>query len=202
VDRRIPAGLFAPGDHSLSWEIPMRRLALLVVLCSCATAGTPEDTSARPEAIFTGDKQGTLMADAPRPLVAAIPANPAIVWEVAKKIYAEFDVPVTLDKPAAHQLGNTNFYKMRQMGGKPLQDLVNCGMGMDGPKAAKYRVYMSLVSNVSGDGKGGTTIQTTLAASAVDISAGAGSDRVQCGSSGVLEYLINEKVAAALAKGH
>jgi hypothetical protein len=180
----------------------MLRLALLVVLCGCASAGTPEDTSSRPEAIFTGDSRGTIMTDASRPLVATIQASPAIVWEVTKKIYAEFEVPVTLDKPAAHQLGNTSFYKMRQMGGKPLQDLVNCGMGMDGPKAAKYRVYMSLVTNVSGDGKGGTTIQTTLVASGVDISASAGSDRVQCGSSGVLEYLINEKVTAALAKGH
>ena len=180
----------------------MRRLALLAVLCGCASAGTPEDTSSRPAAIFAADSRGSIMSDAARPLVATIPATPAVVWEVTKKIYAGMEVPITLDNPAAHQLGNTNFYKMRQMAGKPLQDLVNCGMGMDGPKAAKYRVFMSLVTNVSSDGKGGTTIQTTLLASGVDISAGAGSDRVQCGSSGVLEYLINEKVSAALAKGH
>ena len=179
----------------------MRRLALLVVLCSCASAGTPEDTAAKSEPIFTGSERGTLMADAPRPLAASIAATPAVVWEVTKKIYAEFEVPVTLENPAAHQLGNKNFYKMRQMAGKPLQELVNCGMGVDGPKAAKYRVFMSLVTSVTSDGKGGTTIQTTMAASGVDIMAGSGSDRVQCGSSGVLEYLLNEKVTAALAKG-
>jgi hypothetical protein len=180
----------------------MRSLALLVVLCGCASAGTPENTATKSEPIFTGAERGTLMTDAPRPLAATVTASPAVVWEVTKKIYAEFEVPVTLDNPAAHQLGNTNFYKMRQMAGKPLQDLVNCGMGVDGPKAAKYRVFMSLVTNISPDGKGGTTIQTAMAASGVDIMAGSSSDRVQCGSSGILEYLINEKVAAALAKDH
>lgn len=180
----------------------MRRLALLVALCGCASAGTPEDTTARPDVIFTGADRGTLMTDGARPLEASIAATPAAVWEVTKKIYAQFEVPVTLDNPLGHQLGNKSFYKMRTMAGKPLQDLVNCGMGMDGPKAAKYRVFMSLVTSVNPDGKGGTTIQTTLVASGVDISAGAGSDRVVCGSSGVLEYLLNEKVSAALAKGH
>jgi hypothetical protein len=188
------------GSYLLYPEVLMRSFALLLLLCGCAAAGTPEDTASKPSAIFTSAERGTLMTDAPRPTAGTIAATPAAVWIVVKKVYADLEIPLTVDNAAAHQIGNTTFFKMRQMAGRPMPDFVNCGSGVDGPKAATYRVFMSLLTSVSPDGNGGTTIQTTFAASALDIMGGAASDRIQCGSTGQLEYLITDRIQASFHK--
>jgi hypothetical protein len=173
----------------------MRRIALLLALCGCASAGTPEDTTPRQAKIFQSAETGTILGEQPRAVKAAIAAPPATVWLAAKQVYASFDIPVTVDNPSAHQLGNADFYKSRQMAGKPMTQFVDCGSGMDGPKASSYRIYMSLLTTVATDGKGGTTIQTTFVPVGQDMS-GTSSDRLTCATTGKLEAYFLEKVTA------
>lgn len=178
----------------------MRSIVLLLALGACASAGTPEDTSSKPTSIFTSPKTGTLIGDAPRPTMTSIAAPPATVWLATKKVFADLEIPVTVENEMTHKVGNTSFYKMRSIGGKPMTEIVNCGSGVDGPKAASYRIYMLLLVSITPDGKGGTTLQTTFAASGQDIMSGAGSDRIQCGSSGILELMINDRVNGYLGR--
>jgi hypothetical protein len=128
--------------------------------------------------------------------VASLAAPPATVWIAAKKVYADLDVPLTVENPSAHQMGNQNFYKTRQFAGEPMAQLVDCGSGMTGPKAATYRIYISLLTEIITDGKGGTTIQTTFIPMGQDISGGS-TDRIPCGSTGRLEQLFLARVKAA-----
>ena len=177
----------------------MRRVFLLCALCGCASAGTSsENTTPKQAAIFSGE-QGTIFAERPRASIATIAAAPAAVWLAAKKVFADLDVPLLVENTSTHQMGNPNFYKSRVFGGQPMAQLVDCGSGMTGPKASTYRIYISLLTSISTDGKGGTTVQTTFVPMGQDISAGS-ADRIPCGSTGRLEANFLERINKTLGK--
>jgi hypothetical protein len=177
----------------------MRRILLLCALCGCASAGTStEDTTQKQAAIFSGEG-GTLFADKPRAAVVTIAAPPAAVWLAAKKVFADLEVPLVVENTSTHQMGNPNFFKSRQFGGEPMAQLVDCGSGMTGPKAATYRIYMSLLTSISTDGKGGTTVQTTFVPMGQDVSGGS-ADRIPCGTSGRLEALFVERIKSTMVR--
>lgn len=178
----------------------MRQIVLLAALCSCASAGTPsENSTPRQATIYSGPDTPTILAERPRAVAVTIAAPPATVWLAAKKVYAEFEVPLAVENTTTRQMGNSNFYKTRSFAGQSMPSLVDCGSGMTGPKAASYRIYMSLLSMVESDGKGGTTLQTTFVPAGQDLS-GNSSDRIPCGTTGRLEAAFNDRVKALLGK--
>jgi hypothetical protein len=178
----------------------MRRIVLLAALCSCASAGTSsENSTPRQATIYSGPDTPTILAERPRAVATTIAAAPAAVWLATKKVYTEFEVPLQVENTSTRQMGNSNFYKTRTFAGQSMPSLVDCGSGMTGPKAASYRIYMSLLSTVEPDGKGGTTLQTTFVPAGQDLS-GNSSDRIPCGTTGRLEALFNDRVKAILGK--
>jgi hypothetical protein len=179
----------------------MRRILLLIVLCGCASAGpqTSDDTTPRQATIVGGGTTPTILAEAPHASAADIAASPTDVWEAAKKVYASLEIPVTVDNPLAHQLGNANFYKTHQLGGQSMTRYVDCGSGMDGAKSASYRIYMSLLTTVDADGKGGTTVQTTFVPMGQDVSGGS-TDRIPCGTTGRFEQRVLDQIKATVAR--
>jgi len=176
----------------------MRCALLLLAIAACATAGsTPEGSPARQAAIFSSAETGILLGERPRAVAAVIAAPPASVWLAVKKVYGEFEIPVTVENPSAHQIGNPDFYKTRQLAGQSMVQFVDCGSGMTGPKAASYRIFISSLTDVMADGKGGTTVQTTFVARGQDFS-GTSSEKIPCGSTGRFEGFLLERVRAAL----
>jgi hypothetical protein len=179
----------------------MRRLCCLVVLAGCATGGAHvegSDSAPQRQVIFQGE-QGMLMSEPARAEATVVDAPPLAVWAAVKRVYLDLEIPVTVDNPTGHQLGNTNFNKSRVLGGERMQSLVNCGNGMTGPNAASFRINMSLLTDVNPDGKGGTKLQTTLIAKGQDVTGGS-SDQIPCGSTGRLELMVLNRVKAALGK--
>ena len=180
----------------------MRRLAFLALLAGCASGGAPETSNsvmARP-AIFQSAETGTIQGERPVASSIAIAATPQVVWLAAKSVYTDLQIPLTIESAPTGQLGNANFWKTRQIAGEPMTSLVNCGSDMTGPKAATYRIYMSLVTDIRSDNKGGTTVHTTLAAYGQDMS-GASSDRIPCGTTGKFEQMVLERIKAYSGKG-
>jgi len=179
----------------------MRRVLLLLALGGCASASqTLSDTTPRQATILSGDKDGgTIYAERPIAATATFAAPPATVWAAAKKTYADFEIPLVLENPAAHQMGNANFFKSRQLAGRPMVEFVDCGSGMTGPKAASYRIYISLLTEMTTDGKGGTKMQTTFVPMGQDMS-GSASDRIPCGTTGRFEQLFLDHVREQLGK--
>lgn len=178
----------------------MRRAFLLLLACGCASAGTPStEVTSRQPTILVDPQAGTLLGERPRAESATIAAPPAVVWAATKKVYGAMGIPLTVEDPAGHQLGNPNFYASRQFAGQPMTKLVDCGNGMTGQKAATYRIYMSLITVVQSDGGSGSLVHTTFAALGQDVSEGS-TDRIACGSKGALEQLVLEQIAAAAAK--
>ena len=180
----------------------MRRVVLTLLLCACATGRSSIETTnstTKQAIIYNGPETGLLLAEHPRASAAMIASPSSMVWLASKKVFADWDIPLTTESPSTHQLGNVNFSKARQIAGKPMAKFVECGNGLNGPKAATYRIYISLLTDVIPDGPNGTKLQTTFAPMAQDV-AGGGSDRIPCGSTGLLEQLFIESVKANLVK--
>jgi hypothetical protein len=178
----------------------MRRVALLLLIGGCASSGNSgEAYTPKPPVIYGGDQSNArLEAEKPRASSATFAAPPTVVWTAVKQVYTSLEIPVGIENPAAHTIGNQNFYKSRTMGGEPMTAFVDCGQGMTGAKAASYRIYMSLITNVSGDAKGGTLVQVTFSALGQDVTEGS-TDRIPCGSTGRLEQLVLDRTKAAMA---
>jgi hypothetical protein len=175
----------------------MRRVFLLVALGACASNSPPAETTPRQAKIFQSEA-GVILGDQPRAASATIPLPPATVWNAVRKVYLDLEIPVTVERPDAHQIGNNNFAKSKTLAGRPMETLVDCGRGMTGPKAASYRIYMSLLTDIRTDGKGGTLVQTTFVPVGQDVSGGG--DRISCGTSGDLEQIVLARVKAAVGK--
>lgn len=180
----------------------MRRILLLLTLAGCASAGTPtlDDTTPRQATILAGDRNSsTIYGERPRAVGASIAAPPAAVWLATKKTYADFEIPLVVENASTHQMGNANFFKTRQLGGRSMVEFVDCGSGMTGPKAASYRIYISLLTEMITDGQGGTKIQTTFVPMGRDMS-GNDSDLIPCGSTGRFEQFFLDHVRSQLGK--
>lgn len=181
----------------------MRRTIFLILplLAACATGGNTvagSDSAPQRQAIFQSE-QGMLMSEPARAEATEIDAPPAAVWAAVKKVYHDLDIPLNVDNLPGHQLGNANFYKTRQIAGERMTSFVNCGNGMTGPNAASWRIFMSLLTDVNPNGKGGTRLQTTLIARGQDVTGGS-ADQIPCGGTGRLELLLLNKVKAELGK--
>jgi hypothetical protein len=175
-------------------------LITLAVSVACAPPPSTTGSAAAPQrqVIFQGE-QGVMMTDAVRAEAVDIDAPPTAVWAAVKKVYADLEIPVTIENPTSHQIGNANFVKSRQMGGERMTQLVNCGSGITGPNAATYRITMSLMTDVSGNPNGTTKLQTTFISKGQDVTAGS-SDQIPCGSTGRVELMLLDRVKAALGK--
>ncbi len=181
----------------------MRRIILLSLagVAACASGGASEssETTPRQAPIYQSKETGTLLGEQPHAAVANVAAPPAVVWIAVKKVYADLEIPVTVENPAARQIGNSNFIKIRQMAGQSMTNWVDCGTGMTGLKASSYRIYASLLTDVIPDGSGGTKLQTTFVPMGQDVEGGS-SDRIPCASTGRFEQMVLAKVKDAAGK--
>ncbi|HEY4130819.1 MAG TPA: hypothetical protein VGM50_09390 [Gemmatimonadaceae bacterium] len=184
----------------------MRRLTLLSIISAsaCASGGATQSAVTRtPVAIYESPETGTLFANRAPAAAVSIDAAQPTVWLAVKKVYADLEIPVTVQNPASHQIGNDNIVKSRQMAGKPMTAWIDCGSGLTGEKALEYRIYASMLTDVVSDGKGGTTVRTTLVPYARDMASGT-ADRIVCTTTGRLEQEIVDRVKASLghSSGH
>jgi hypothetical protein len=175
------------------------RFLLVMTAAACASGGSAPTPDPERRPVILTSETGVIEGERPRSAELALTASPVVAWTVAKRVYEKIGIPVTVENPASHQLGNSNFYKTRTLSDWRMGDLVDCGSGMTGRKADSYRIYMSLLTAVDPDGKGGTRLRTTLVAFGQDV-AGGSTDRITCGSTGVLETAMNQSIRDNLPK--
>ena len=179
----------------------MRRLILVIALVGCASNAPPrvDPGTQRQATIFSGPDTPTLFADRPRVFSLTIQKPVDVVWPAVKRAYADLEVPVTVDNPKSSQIGNTDFYKTRLFAGKLMSEYVDCGSGLTGPRSTSLRIYMSLITSVASDGKGGTTLATAFSPAGRDMT-GPSTERTVCGTTGKLEKLLMERVRMSLGQ--
>ncbi|WP_353266548.1 hypothetical protein [Gemmatimonas sp.] len=176
-------------------------LMAATVVAGCASAGATIDDATQPQqTVFTDPNVSTIRTDAPRSSLRTIPAPVAVVRTAVQQTFLDYSIPLSMSNPAAGQIGNTDFYRTGKFMGRPMVELVSCGSGITGPNAASYRIYMSMLATYKDDGKGGTLVGMNFTAAARDVAGGATADRLPCGSTGRVETLFLERVAALIPK--
>ena len=119
---------------------------------------------------------------------------------VIKSVYDEIGIPSATVDAASGRISAPTFTKMRKFGDVNLSMFFNCGDSLNGNIANTYRIYISVVTAVRPDGKGGTQLETAVDGAAADMG-GSSSGRIPCGTTGRLEERIQngvrQKVGAA-----
>lgn len=142
----------------------------------------------------------TIFKDAPTASVRRLAGTVDEVTAALRLVYGNIEVPITVDDPRRMQLGNPDFYRTRNFAGESMAKLLQCGSSMTGAAASSYRIYISLLSNVVPDGPGYVKAGVLFTATARNIAESASNYRVSCGSTGVLELKMLDKVASYLPK--
>ncbi len=184
----------------------MRRVLLVVWLAGCARAiptssALPAATSSEtPKAtvLFTGPNIPTLYKEAAVASTTRFAKSPELVAAAVRLAYANIGVQVTVDDAIGKRIGNADFYRTRNFAGKPMAQLVACGSSMTGPNASSFRIYISLLTTIDADGKGGSTVGVLFESTARDVVGGASNDRVSCGTTGALEQLMFARIQSYL----
>ena len=169
-----------------------RLFVLIVGSAACSSSPSPDIGMPTDRTVAVDDRavyRTTVLPNAK----AAVPAPPNRVFDAAKLVYEELGVPAGTNDPATGRVGNTDFWKQRRLGNEPLSSYLNCGDSFTGPVANTYRIYISLLSIVRPDGKGGSELETAFHAQAQNME-GSSSDRISCGSTGRLEERIRKTV--------
>ena len=173
----------------------MRRsgvLFLVVGTASCASSPGP-DVSLPSQRTVAVDDARVYRTTVPANARAAIPAAPSRAFEAVKAVYEELGIPPGTHDPTTGRFGNTDFYKSRKLANEAMSTFLNCGESFTGAVANNYRIYISLLSQVRPDGKGGSELETAFSAQAQNMEGSSG-DRISCGSTGKLEERIRKGV--------
>jgi hypothetical protein len=177
-------------------------LFLVVAGASCASTSSSRgpDVPAPSERTIAVDDQQVYRATVIANAKAPVPAPPNKTFDAVKAVYEELGVPPGTNDPATGRFGNTDFWKSRRFANEPISAFLNCGDSFSGPIANNYRIYISLLSIVRPDGKGGSELETAFTASAQNME-GASGDRISCGSTGKLEERIRKGVLLKIGSG-
>jgi hypothetical protein len=175
----------------------MRRFCVLFLVAgtaSCASSSSrgPDVAPPSERTVAVDDQQvyrTTVIANAK----AAVPAAPNRTFDAVKAVYEDLGVPPGTHDPTTGRFGNTDFWKSRRFANEPMSTFLNCGESFTGPVANNYRIYISLMSIVRPDGKGGSELETAFSAAAQNMEGSSG-DRIACGSTGKLEERIRKSV--------
>ncbi len=120
---------------------------------------------------------------------ATISAPPTRVISALREVFKDLGVEVKHDNPAAGELGNVNFWKMRRFAGSPMSAWMDCGFNATGQNADSRRIYMNLLTRTRPAANKGSAAQVVLRATAVEV-AGGSTDPMDCTSNGRLELHI------------
>lgn len=175
----------------------MRPFTILLVLAisACASSGPkPESEIARPtERIVASDDQGVIRSSVAPNARITIDVPPARALAVIKSVYDELGIPDAAVDPASGAITAPKFFKTRKLGNANLSMYFNCGDSLNGNIADNYRIYITVVSAVRSDGKGGTALETAVTGDAANMG-GASSGKIPCGTTGRLEERIQNGV--------
>jgi hypothetical protein len=168
---------------------------LVLTLTACASPGprTEAEIPRPTERIVATDRQGVIRSSDAANVRFTIDVPPGRVLAVIKSVYDDLGIPSATVDAANGKITAPTFNKTRTLGNVNLSMYFNCGDSLNGNIANTYRLYISVVSAVRSNGKGGTELETAVTGAAADMG-GASSGRIPCGTTGRLEESIQRGV--------
>jgi len=174
-----------------------------VLAAACASAGGAPGhvPAALPPSIESSGTSLEVRVSPTREVVAeSIPAPADAVWSALPKVYADLGLQVTQVSEANRVLGNPKLVLIRRLGEVPLSRYLECGSGLTGPFADRYRIELLIRTAVVPDGSGTARVETYVDAQARNPE-GSSNTGVTCASTGRLEREIAERVRARVGSG-
>lgn len=131
---------------------------------------------------------------------ALIAAAPDAVWRHVPAVYGVIGLGPeswSLLDPGARQIAVQN-HRVRRLAGERLSRFLRCGGGLGSPKADRGETQVGLATWLE-PAEGGTLLHTRLVGTARG--GGASTGVIRCTSTGELERILTEQVAARAAGG-
>lgn len=183
----------------------MREFAslLLVLVAGCSTSGldSVQAPRTRPPSISASGTSVDVYIPVNRAIVTdVIRATPEAAWAALELAYPYFGIAVTESSPAARVLGNSRLVVSRRLGDAPLSRYLECGTGLTGPFADRYRIEMLIRSAIVPGEGGGARVDTYVEAVAHNPE-GTSNTGVACTSTQRLEREIAERVRLHAERG-
>ena len=183
----------------------MRMTALLAfaLASACGSPGSgPAGGAATPPPSITGAGTTLDVSFAPsRGVVTdAVQATPEAAWAALPKAYADLGIPVREVSEASRVLGNSRFVISRRLGDTPLSRYLECGSGLTGPFADRYRIEMLVRTTVVPAETGGVRVESYVEASARNPE-GSSNTGVACATTQRLEREIAARVRFHVGAG-
>ena len=167
--------------------------SLIAVPFIIACAPVPQPAPS-PERVAVETRYGDIIrTTASGPMRAVVDLPPAIVWPTLVAAYADVGIEAKTVDATNGRVGNIKFIMTRKMVGGAVSRYLNCGSTVTGPLADQGRVTASMTTDITPDGKGGTSMVTSIQASARRVD-GTSADALDCGSTGELEELLRKAV--------
>ncbi len=178
----------------------MRSSAFLLALLGAAACATATPTPAPgPDRVLVVDTDGSVVhqstLDENAHVTFAAPA--ARVWPALVSAYTTLGILPTTNDRATGQYGNAGFLVPRRIVGRPIAEFFSCGSGITGPRIDNGRVYGVVMSVVTDNGSGGSSVITHVSGT-LRPNDGAASDPIVCASTGALEELLRKNIQQAL----
>jgi len=127
-----------------------------VLAAACASAGGAPGhvPAALPPSIESSGTSLEVRVSPTREVVAeSIPAPADAVWSALPKVYADLGLQVTQVSEANRVLGNPKLVLIRRLGEVPLSRYLECGSGLTGPFADRYRIELLIRTSVVPNGR-------------------------------------------------
>lgn len=178
----------------------MRTIALLTFLtvagCSSSnrTAATTEEQMVRVSGGGGGTTQIHTTATT-RPRVITLEIGVEEAWRALPAAYAAAGIEIARSDAALRVIGNPGFRVRRRLGDTAISRYLDCGNAQGGPSADSYEVHFSVLSELSAEAAGRTTLTTVVDAVARPVNFSG--DPVRCFSKGVLETRIANAVTGS-----
>ena len=181
----------------------MTALFAFVLASACGSPGSgPAPGAATPPPSLTA--AGTTMDLSFTPsrgvVTDAVQATPEAAWAALPKAYADLGIPVKEASDASRVLGNSRFVISRRLGDTPLSRYLECGSGLTGPFADRYRIEMLIRSTIIPAEGGGVRVESYLEASARNPE-GSSNTGVACATTQRLERQIAGRVRFHVGAG-
>jgi len=121
------------------------------------------------------------------------------VFAALAGVYAELKIPAEIRDSTRLMVGNPQFYRRSDLGGRTLAVYLECGQDINGIYAEIYRVSLSMVTFLTPGEGDEIALRTVLLASAIDIPRPP-PNTAECGTTGELERRIYQMMLKALGK--
>ncbi len=118
-------------------------------------------------------------------------------YTAVKAVFETLKIPTEIRDSIGGVVGTLKYMRERTAAGGQLSRIIECGDGITGPNADAFRVHLAVVARIVPLPNDVTRLTVALAAGATNVSGNAW-DPIRCGTRGVLEYQMVEKVRALL----